>query len=385
MPQLPLKTFTSLVETQKAALQASNPQFTDLSPGSPLLSLIEANSGVALFMQYLVYQALLNTRMVTSSGTDLDTFGAQFLFGRYPATAATGMVLFNRFVALNQAKVPVNTLLRTGDGALTFQVIPDTNNTLYSSAQNAYIVPVGTTQFATLVQCVIPGAIGNIQPNTLTKIASTLVGISTVTNPAAFLNGVDAESDASFRTRFQSYINSRSRGTLLAIKDAILNTQPGLTYTIQENVAADGSPLPGNLLIYYDDGTGAPPTGLTNLLQQNVDSVRAAGISFSLAPANPIIVSIFLSTTFAPGFNKTTLVGNLAIAIENYLNSIPVGQPVIYTKLYQIIYENAPGLIEASNLLINGRATDLAVLPNQVARFIPAFRAGGPGSTMTID
>lgn len=384
MPQLLLKTFDQIVQDQQVALQASNPDLNNLTAGSPLLALIEANAGVGLFFQYLVWVTLLNTRMATSQGNDLDSFGAQFLFGRYPSVSATGLVLFTRFTSLNIAKVPVFSLLRTTDGALTFQVIADASNAYFNAPTNSYIIPAGVNNFSALVQCTLAGGAGNIQPNTLTRIASTIVGVSAVTNPAPFSNGVDNESDASYRTRFQSYINSLSRGTLLAISNAILNTQPGLTFTIQENIAADNSHLPGNLLIYYDDGTGSPPAGLTLLLQQNVEAVRSAGVSFSLAPAFPVVVSIFFSTIFAQGYNKTALLGNLAIALETYINSIPVGQNLVFTRLYQVIYENAPGLVEAYDLLINGVAADLTIQPNQVARFIPATRAG-VGSTMTID
>lgn len=385
MPQLPVKTFNQLVSDQQAALQASQPSFTELTPGSPLLALIEANAGMGLFMQYLVGLALNNTRMATSSGTDLDTFGAQFLFGRYPSTAATGLVLFTRYTALNSATVPVGSLLRTTDNSLSFIVIADTTNVYFVPTKNAYVVAAGITQFSVLVQCVLGGAIGNILANTLTRIASTLVGVSAVNNPAPFINGVDSESDASYRARFQGYINSLSRGTLLAIGNAINSTQTGLTFTIQENIASDGSFLPGNLLIYYDDGTGSPPSGLTNLLQTNVNNVRSAGVSFSLAPANAIPVSIFLSTSVATGYNKSQMIANLSVAIETYINSIPVGQNVIYTQLYQVIYNNAIGLIEASGLLINNVAGDLTIGPNQVARFIPITVAGTPGSVMTID
>lgn len=385
MPKLPLKTFDQLVAVQQASLQASNPDFNNLSPGSPLLALIEANAGVALYMQALVYQTLLNTRMATAEKTDLDTFGAQFLFGRFPAVSATGLVLFTRFTSLTAAKVPVYSLLRTADGALTFQIIADPTNFYFSAPSNAYIVPAGVENFSALVQAVLPGEIGNISANTLTRIASSLPGVSVVTNPAPFINGVDGEADASYRTRFQSYISSLSRGTRLSIQNAIGNTQPGLTYTIQENIAADGSYLPGNLIIYYDDGTGGPPAGLTNLLQSNVEAVRAAGVSFSLAPAFAVPVSVFFSTTFAPGYNKTAQVGALAIAVQAYINAIPVGQNVVYTRLYQVAYENAPGLIEVSNLLVNGLASDLQIGTNQVARFIPTTRTGGPSSTMTID
>lgn len=385
MPTLPLKTFSQLVSDQQASLQASNPDFVDLTPGSPLLALIEANAGVALYMQYLVYRGLRNTRLATSEGADLDDFCGQFLFGRYPSTAATGIAQFTRFASLTKAVVPVGSLLRTTDATLSFQVIADQTNPLFNPTTNNYEIAAGVPIFNVLVQSVLPGLIGNIQSHTLTRIASTLIGISRVDNPAPFINGIDIETDASFRSRFQSYINSRSRGTLKAIDDAILNTQPGITYTIQENVAADGSLLPGNLLIYYDDGTGKPTAGLTKLVATNIEAVRSAGISFSLAPANPMVVSIFLSTRFAAGFNKTLLVGNLALAIELYINSIPVGQNLIYTRLYQIIYENAPGLVEATGLLINGVAGDLQISLNQVARFIPAISIGGPGSVMTID
>lgn len=378
MPQLPLRNFNQLVSDQQASLQASNPNFSDLSPGSPLLALIEANAGIALWMQYLTYLALRNTRMATAEGFDLDTFGQQFLFGRYPAIAASGLVLFTRFTSLNAVKVPVNSLLRTSDGSLTFQVIADTTNSLYNPATKTYDIPAGTNSFSALVQCVTAGAIGNISANTLTRIASTLP-VSKVTNPAPFINGVDEETDASFRSRFQLYINTRSRATVKAIEDAIVNTQTGLTYTIQENVAADGSRLPGNVLIYYDDGTGNPPIALTNLLQTNVENVRAAGVSFSLAPATPVPISISFATKFSTGFNKTQLVGQLALALENYINTIPVGQAVVYTRLYQIIYDSTPGLFEASNLLINNTAGDLNITLAQVARFIPGQ------STMVID
>ena len=92
-----------------------------------------------------------------------------------------------------------------------------------------------------------------------------------------------------------------------------------------------------------------------------------------------------MDTLFVPGYNKNQLVGNLAITLENYINSIPVGQDVVYTKLFQVIYDSTPGLLEVSNLTINGVTTDLAVNLNQVARFIPVLKAGQPGSIMTID
>ena len=61
--------------------------------------------------------------------------------------------------------MPVNTLLRTTDNTQTFQVIANAGANYFNSVQNAYVVPPGITTFSALVQAVIPGAIGNIQPN----------------------------------------------------------------------------------------------------------------------------------------------------------------------------------------------------------------------------
>ena len=351
-----------------------------------MLAIAEANTGVALFLQWLIYRTLKTTRLATSYGADADSFGADFLFARYPSVSSTGQVVFSRFTSATQVIIPINTIVKTSDNANSFIVIPDSSNPAYNPVQLAFIMQVGITNLSVLVQAVIPGSIGNVAAGTITKLGSSLA-VGGVNNPAPFVNGVDVESDASYKSRFQLYINSRYRATEAAIENAIVNTQTGLSYTIQENVDAAGKPLPGNVVIYVDDGTGFPPPLLITTLQTNVDEVRAASVSFSLEAANTIAVSIEMSTTWLNGYNPNNYKGAISTAVINYINSLKVGQSLYLTRLYQIIYDSTPGLQDAYGLLINGLPTDLIIKPSQVARFLVQIPLGSNliVSEMTID
>lgn len=378
--QLPVRTFDQIVNDQTSALQAANPALSDLTPGSPLFALVEANAGVALWMQYLVYKALTATRLATCSGPDVDSFGADFLFARYPAIPASGSLTMTRFTASTTLTVPVGLLIRTNDGSQTFQVIGDNNNALWDAENNVYSIPVGLLSWLVLVQAVVPGTGGNIAPGTLTKLAGSLA-ISTVTNAAAFNNGADGETDDAYRSRFRLYINTRDKATTAAIENAIITVNPNVTYTLQENVDAAGNTLYGNIVIVVDDGTGSPPAQLILAIQQAVEEVRPAGSSYSVAPAIPVNVSVEVGTTFSVS-NKTALIGPLGLAIANYINSLAVGETLFLTRLYQVMYNAVPTLIDAYDLTLNGLQQDLVIAPNQVARFLAQAT---PPATMTID
>lgn len=94
--QLSLRTFSTLVQNMAAAVQASAMQLLDLTVGSTLRAVIEANASIALWMQWLILQVLRITRAATSSGADLDSWMADLSVTRLPAIAATGIVTFSR-------------------------------------------------------------------------------------------------------------------------------------------------------------------------------------------------------------------------------------------------------------------------------------------------
>src|SRR5277367_1212082 len=98
--QLSLQNFTTLVQNMAASVQSSAAQLLDLTVGSTLRAILEANASVALWMQWLILQVLQTTRASTSAGTDLDSWMADFSLTRLPAVAATGVVTFTRFTVM---------------------------------------------------------------------------------------------------------------------------------------------------------------------------------------------------------------------------------------------------------------------------------------------
>jgi uncharacterized phage protein gp47/JayE len=114
--QLPLQTFTTLVQNMAAAVQSAATQLLDVTVGSTLRAILEANASLGLWMQWLVVQVLQMTRAATSSGPDLDSWMNDFSLTRLPASPASGTVTLSRFSTGIAAFVPVESLVRTTDG-----------------------------------------------------------------------------------------------------------------------------------------------------------------------------------------------------------------------------------------------------------------------------
>src|SRR5271163_4542066 len=105
MTTLQTQTFTAIVQNTVAAIQGGASKLLDLTVGSVLRAIVEANAAVILWLQGLILQVQTLTRAATSQGSDLDTWVADYGLIRLPAVAATGQVTFTRFTANQQAVV----------------------------------------------------------------------------------------------------------------------------------------------------------------------------------------------------------------------------------------------------------------------------------------
>jgi uncharacterized phage protein gp47/JayE len=117
--QLSLQTFSTLVQNMAASVQSAASQAFDVTVGSVVRAILEANASVALWMQWLILQVLQSTRAATSNGADLDTWMADFTLTRLPAVAATGNVTFSRYTATMPALVPSRVVWKFGGASPT--------------------------------------------------------------------------------------------------------------------------------------------------------------------------------------------------------------------------------------------------------------------------
>ena len=83
-----------IVRNTVTAVQSLATALINLTIGSVLRAIIEANAAVILWLQGLITYVLTLTRLATSSGSDVDTFIADFGFFRLPASDASGINTF---------------------------------------------------------------------------------------------------------------------------------------------------------------------------------------------------------------------------------------------------------------------------------------------------
>jgi uncharacterized phage protein gp47/JayE len=358
--QLSLQNFTTLVQNMAAAVQGAASGLLDLTVGSVLRAILEANASLALWLQWLIVQVLATTRLATSRGADCDSFGADFGFYRLAAVAATGQVTFSRFSPNAAAFIPVGANVATADNSQTFTVTADPTNAAYAPSPTGYHLAAGVASVTLPAAANAAGSAGNVQPGSIAVLSSAIAGVDIVTNSLAFAGGLDAESDAAFRARFGNYLASLSKATQAAIGAAITGLQQGLTYVISENVDQTGAAQPGHFVVTVDNGSGAPPAWLLANVQLAVDAVRPVGSSFAVQGPVVTAANISMSISTPAGASHQDAVAAVAGAIEVYIAGLAVGTTLNYTRLAQLAYAASASVINVSDILLNGGTADLA-------------------------
>jgi uncharacterized phage protein gp47/JayE len=362
------KTFTTLVSDSVAAIQAGASSLVDMTVGSVLRSIVEANAAMTLWIQGLILQLLAVTRAATSNGTDLDTFVADFGVTRLVAVAATGRVTFARFTSTNQATIALGTTVQTADGTQSYAVVADVTNTNFNVGLNAYIIPAGTGSASISVQAVTPGAGANVASGQINTLTSAVPYVDTVSNAANFTNGANAETDPALRARFVTFIANLSKATKSAVGSAIAAVQPGLRYVLVENQTYAGVVQLGYFFAVVDDGTGAPAAPLLALIGTAIDNARPLTSTFGLY--SPVVVTgnVAMTVTVAAGYDPTITKAAVQSAITTYMNSLTFGGTMAYTKLLQLAYDASAGVTNVTGTTLNGGTADLTSTAYQVIK-----------------
>jgi uncharacterized phage protein gp47/JayE len=367
--QINLKSFNQVVQDMGAALQGSASALVDMSVGSVVRAIFEANAGIALWIQWLILQVLSMTRASTSVGSDLDTWMADFGLVRLTATPASGTVTLSRYSLSQPALVPVGTQLKTADGTLSFVVYADSSLPMWQQQSSSYLVPSGVASIDVPIQCSSAGSAGNALASTITVIASSIPGVDQVSNENALTNGLDVEGDANLRSRFQIYLGSLSKATRTAVASAISNARQGLSYQIKENVGSDGVMRSGTFTVLIDDGTGYPSADLLATVASAIDAVRPVGTMFTVLPPTVQLVNVSVTVQVAPGA-PAPAVASLQQQVTSYLDGLPVESLASITRIAQNIYGGNPNIDNVTNIMINGTSADLQPVSGTV------FKAG---------
>ncbi|MHA3117241.1 baseplate protein [Acinetobacter sp. ANC 4635] len=360
--------FATIVRNQVTAMQGRATGLVDLAIGSLLRSVFEANAGVVQWIQQLIVNLLVTTRAATCSGSDLDTWMADYSFYRLSASQAVGIATFSRFTATNQAFIPVGTVITTTDGTQQYTVVADTTNPAYSAPLGGYTVAANIVSINVSVLASTAGSAGNALAGTVTVITGGIQYIDTVSNGANFTGGADAETDDAFRARFVLWVSSLSKATKAAIGYALTSMQKGVSYTLTENQDYSGNVKNGYFYAVVDDGTGSPTSTFLSSAYNAIDAVRPFTVTFGVFAPIVVTANAVMTLTVDPSAVRSSVVNLVQTAVQSYINSLSLGQLLPYTQLAAIAYAASPYVLNVSAVTLNGATTDLSATNKQVIK-----------------
>lgn len=380
MADLNTKTFAQLVQQQAAAVQARASGLIDFSVGSVVRALVEAVTGVGLWLQAMVLKVLSMTRLATSEGADADSwvadFGGPFVeggpayFARLGATGSVGDLLFSRLSTSGTALVPLGATVQTADGSQRFVVTLDPESADYDEDLNGYVLGIGDASITVPAASVNLGQASNVLAGTVTVINSAIVGVDLVTNPAPFVGGADAETTEAMRVRFRQYLQSLREATPEAVKYYIRSIQAGISVELVENEEIDGTPRRGFFYVVVDDGTGDPDSGFLTEVSAAVDAHRAAGVEYAVYGPDPVAVTIAGAiVAISDDAEEDEVIALVEAALQAYVDGLGIGDDVVYNRLFQVAYDASPDLIQIT-LTLNGGTANLTVGAKEVADLV---------------
>lgn len=365
-----------LVEQFIATLFANSPN--QPPPNTDVGAVLGAvfNSEALLFLlgQSNVAYAVAVSRLSSSTGADVDSFVNAFGIYRGTAVASQGSVIFSTSSpATSQILIPPGTVVQTATG-LQFVVIADPTQPGWSAALNAYVIPINGTSIAATVQCTAVGSQGDVLANTITVLwggGTPIAQVSAVTNPQAFQNGANEETDAALKQRFTLQVSTGKTGTANAIGAAVLGTQTGLTYSNGDQVNADGSAHSAYFTIVVNElGQNAGPSpALLSAVQSSVNATRSEGISFQVIAPVLIPANVTATIDVSDSFDQSSVLAACSTALAAFLNNIGldpsgVGTSCPYGYLYFVLF-GVPGVEDVTGLTLNSGTSDITATFSQ--------------------
>jgi len=362
--QLTTKSLGTMLQDMGAVLQGSVAQALDLSVGSVMRSLLEAVAALGGWLQLDALLVLTQTRAATSTGTDLDSWMADFNFARLPATSATGSVTFGRYVATMPAQIPIGTQVKTSDGTQSFLVVADATNPAWDGISQ-YVIGVNINQLTVAVTAVTAGLQGNVTAGSISVISSSLNGVDSVTNAAALAGGMDAEADAALRSRFVLFINSRSAATKTAVLNAIFSVQQGIRAIVYENRSASGLAEEGAFCVVADAGNGLLTPELSQAIGTAIEAIRPIGSQYCIISPNILPVGISFSLILTGTTAASAVAAAATALVENWVNQIGIAGLLSFSKIEALIHSADPSVVTVQDLTVNGNTADITAQWNQ--------------------
>ena len=271
-----------------------------------------------------------------------------FDFPKLAAAKASGPLTFSRILpAVADIPIAAGTQVKVPNEDRTYETIV------------AGILLDTTTDITITVRALDAGVSKNTGAATVTEKVTALPDIDTVSNPVAFRNGADAETDAGRKARFREFVNTLVRGTREAVefgaKTAQILDDDGFTI-LERVVDANVTESAGSINVFIWNGTGSTSTDLVDLTTDiingfidesgnPVQGYKAAGVVSTVGAATEITQAVTVTLTIADGFLLANVSPDVSDAIANHFDTLGVGDDILFSALSAAV-KNVPGVAD---------------------------------------
>nr|DAO06133.1 MAG TPA: Baseplate J like protein [Caudoviricetes sp.] len=222
------------------------------------------------------------------------------------------------------------------------------------------------------VQAITAGPAGNVGAGSVTMMPKTLPGITTCTNPEPMLGGYNAETDDSLRERYYEAIRQPPTSG---------NKYHYLMWAREVAGVGDAKVFPlwqGDntvLVVIINDNKLPADDELVARVQAHIDPDSTGrgegqapiGAYCTVQSAQACAINITLKVMPTANYSATEVQANIRDAVAGYLQSIAFTQDYVsYGKVVNAI-NDAAGVADFSDLLLNGGISNVAVSERQVA------------------
>lgn len=216
--------------------------------------------------------------------------------------------------------------------------IPSTQQ--FYTLKASYTMPASSSSISVIVESDLYGISSNTPENTITNVVSPLYGIDTVTNPAAFINGRNHESEEEWRIRFSQTLAKLSRGTIDSISYGVLSAN--LTDTngyIYESVKKSFvyEPSTNVVNVYIHNGSSVSQSspellakvqsiinGYIDTSGNEIAGYKPAGIPVTAYAANIQLQSVSANIVTSSGYPLSIVSESVRREIVSYFDSLQI-------------------------------------------------------------
>ena len=340
-----ISSFQSLYDLYKSEVEAYDGDLTDFNEGS-LHDIIAGALGIGMNeLSELIVSEFKKTFFGTSHGPEVtggvddlrnlavDHFGESF--ERPSAVSSTVDLTFSRPNSdAGNVTIPAGTIVKTAKDS-------EGNEIRFTTDEEAIMTGLSVEVGATAE---VAGTSGNVDPDLIVFIESTLTDASvTVNNDEKAAGGEEEQDDATYRETIRSLIQALAGATKKAIEGAIKSVSGVNTLTLieEEKVVIEYDIATSDIkagaaffripypVAYIADANGASSQALIDSVVEALQNVRACGVNIQVKGATQVSQNWDGAYTLdAGGPNYSTLQSSPTMIIDtmkDYLKALPIG------------------------------------------------------------